>query len=58
MTVSDSSLPPVSREDAAQLLAAVVGEVLLPGDDGYDEERAVFNVKAGARGDRGAGERG
>src|ERR1700749_174277 len=44
MTFSDSSLPSVSPEDAAGLAAAVAGSVLLPGDAGYDEERAVFNL--------------
>jgi hypothetical protein len=40
----DSSLPPVRPEDAAPLAAAVAGSVLLPGDAGYDDERAVFNL--------------
>ncbi|MFF4125717.1 FAD-binding oxidoreductase [Microbispora rosea] len=44
MTFDDSSLPPVLPEDAAALVAAVAGSVLLPGDAGYDEERAVFNL--------------
>lgn len=44
MTFNDSSLPPVLPEDAAALVAAVAGSVLLPGDAGYDEERAVFNL--------------
>jgi FAD/FMN-containing dehydrogenase len=44
MTFSDSSLPPVLPEDAAALVAAVTGSVLLPGDAGYDDERAVFNL--------------
>src|SRR6185503_10261443 len=44
MTFDVSSLPPVQREDAAALVAAVAGSVLLPGDAGYDEERAVFNL--------------
>jgi len=44
MTFSDSSLPPVLPKDAAALVAAVAGSVLLPGDAGYDEERAVFNL--------------
>jgi FAD/FMN-containing dehydrogenase len=39
-----SSLPPVSREDTAPLSAAVAGSVLLPGDAGYDGERAVWNL--------------
>jgi hypothetical protein len=40
MTFSDSSLPPVLPEDAAP----VAGSVLLPGDAGYDDERAVCNL--------------
>jgi FAD/FMN-containing dehydrogenase len=44
MTFSDSSLPPVLPEEAAVLTSAVAGSVLLPGDAGYDEERAVFNL--------------
>jgi FAD/FMN-containing dehydrogenase len=44
MTVDDSSLQPVLPEDAAALAAAVAGSVLLPGDAGYDDERAVFNL--------------
>src|SRR3954469_11003905 len=44
MALSDSSLPPVSPEDAKPLMATVVGSVLLPGDAGYDEECAVFNL--------------
>src|ERR1700710_100024 len=44
MTFDDSSLPPVLAEDAATLVLAVTGSVLLPGDAGYDEERAVFNL--------------
>ena len=44
MTFSDSSLPPVLPEDAAPLVATVVGSVLLPGGAGYDDERAVFNL--------------
>ncbi|MEV4294281.1 FAD-binding oxidoreductase [Microbispora rosea] len=44
MTVDDSSLPPVLPEDAAALVAAVAGSVLLPGDAGYDADRAVFNL--------------
>ncbi|GAA1312671.1 oxidoreductase [Planotetraspora silvatica] len=44
MTFTDSSLPPVLPEDAAALVAAVAGSVLLPGDAGYDGERAVFNL--------------
>ncbi len=44
MTFDDSSLPPVLREDAATLVAAVAGSVLLPGDAGFDDERAVFNL--------------
>lgn len=44
MTFNDLSLPPVLPEDAAPLVAAVVGSVLLPGDEGFDDERAVFNL--------------
>jgi FAD/FMN-containing dehydrogenase len=44
MTFDASSLPPVFPEDAAALVAAVAGSVLLPGDAGYDDERAVFNL--------------
>jgi FAD/FMN-containing dehydrogenase len=44
VTFDDSSLPPVLREDTATLVAAVAGSVLLPGDPGYDDERAVFNL--------------
>ena len=44
MALNDSSLPPVLPEDAAPLVATVAGSVLLPGDAGYDDERAVFNL--------------
>ena len=44
MPFDDSSLPPVVAEDAAFLVAKVAGSVLLPGDAGYDDERAVFNL--------------
>jgi hypothetical protein len=44
MTFNDSSLPPVLPGDAAALAATVAGSVLLPGDAGYDDERAVFNL--------------
>src|SRR5262245_55774645 len=43
VTFSDSSLPPVLPEDAAPLVAAVAGSVLLPGGAGYDDDRAVCN---------------
>ncbi|MCE7002335.1 FAD-binding oxidoreductase [Kibdelosporangium philippinense] len=38
------ALPPVLPQDAAALAAMVTGTVLLPGDVGYDDERAVFNL--------------
>src|ERR1700760_2702546 len=44
MAFNDSSLPPVWPEDAAPLVATVAGSVLLPGDAGFDDERAVFNL--------------
>jgi FAD/FMN-containing dehydrogenase len=44
MTFNDWSLSPVLPEDAAALAAAVAGSVLPPGDAGYDDERAVFNL--------------
>src|SRR5689334_12252051 len=44
MTFDESSLPPVRPEDVETLVLAVAGSVLLPGDAGYDEERAVFNL--------------
>jgi FAD/FMN-containing dehydrogenase len=44
MTFRDSSLPPLSPEDAAPLVATVAGSVLLPGEAGYDDERAVWNL--------------
>jgi FAD/FMN-containing dehydrogenase len=44
MAFNDSSLPPLLAEDAAPLVATVAGSVLLPGDAGYDDERAVFNL--------------
>jgi len=34
----------ISREEAARLKAQVAGEVLLPGDDGYDAECFSFNL--------------
>ena len=44
MSFDDSSLQPVRPEDAARLAEAVAGSVLVPGDAGYDDERAVFNL--------------
>jgi FAD/FMN-containing dehydrogenase len=44
MTFHDLSSPPVLPEEAASLAAMVAGSVLLPGDAGYDDERAVFNL--------------
>jgi hypothetical protein len=44
MTFDDSSLPPVQSEDAATLVLVVAGSVLLPGEAGYDDECAVFNL--------------
>lgn len=44
MTFSDTSLPPISTEDAAALGTAVAGPVLVPGDTGFDDERALFNL--------------
>jgi FAD/FMN-containing dehydrogenase len=44
MAFDDSSLRPVLPEDAAALVAAVGGSVLLPGDAGYDDERVVYNL--------------
>ena len=44
MTFHDLSLPPLSAENVASLVAAVAGSVLLPGDTGYDDECAVFNL--------------
>jgi len=41
---NDSSLPPLRPEDVEALVTAVAGSVLLPGDAGYDLERAVFNL--------------
>jgi hypothetical protein len=41
-TLSDSFLSPVLPEDVARLMAT--GSVLLPGDAGYDDERAVWNL--------------
>ncbi|TCK35387.1 hypothetical protein B0G84_7396 [Paraburkholderia sp. BL8N3] len=44
MAFNDLSLPPVLPGDAAPLVATVEGSVLLPGDAGYDDERAVWNL--------------
>jgi FAD/FMN-containing dehydrogenase len=44
MSFGDSSPPPVSSEDAARLAATIAGSVLVPGDAGYDDERAVWNL--------------
>ncbi|MYS21860.1 FAD/FMN-containing dehydrogenase [Streptomyces sp. DvalAA-14] len=47
MTSDDSALSSVLPEEAAVLAATVAGSVLLPGDEGYDDERAVFNLNHG-----------
>ncbi|MFC0403040.1 FAD-binding oxidoreductase [Paraburkholderia rhizosphaerae] len=44
MSLNDLSLPPVSPADAASLAVMVTGSVLLPGDAGFDDERAVWNL--------------
>ncbi|WP_147155114.1 FAD-binding oxidoreductase [Reyranella soli] len=44
MTCNGLPLPPVLPEDAESLVATVAGSVLLPGDAGYDDERAVWNL--------------
>jgi FAD/FMN-containing dehydrogenase len=44
MAFNDASLPPVLPENAAPLVARIVGSVLLPGDVGYDDERAIWNL--------------
>jgi FAD/FMN-containing dehydrogenase len=44
MNSNDSLLPPVLREEVAALATKTAGSVLLPDDEGYDEERAVFNL--------------
>jgi FAD/FMN-containing dehydrogenase len=42
--LDDSALPSIRPKEAAALAAATAGPVLLPGDEGYDAERAVFNL--------------
>jgi FAD/FMN-containing dehydrogenase len=44
MAFNDSSLPPVLPDDARSLAALIAGSVLLPGDAGFDDERAVWNL--------------
>jgi hypothetical protein len=44
MTFDDSSLAPVQSEEAAAPVLVVPGSVLLPGEAGYDDECAAFNV--------------
>lgn len=44
MTSYDSPHPPILPTDAASLARKVTGQVLLPGDVGYDEECVVFNL--------------
>ncbi|HEY2595834.1 MAG TPA: FAD-dependent oxidoreductase, partial [Chloroflexota bacterium] len=44
MAFSDLSLPPLLPQDVAHLVAKVAGSVLLPGDAGYDDECAVWNL--------------
>ena len=44
LVFNDSSLPPVLPEDVAPLRAKIAGSALLPGEVGYDDERAVWNL--------------
>jgi FAD/FMN-containing dehydrogenase len=44
MTSHDSTFLSVLPEEAAALGTKVAGSVLLPSDEGYDDERAVFNL--------------
>ncbi|AHY49253.1 FAD-binding oxidoreductase [Bradyrhizobium japonicum] len=44
MTFNNSCSSPVLPADAASLTAAIEGSVLLPGEAGYDDERAVWNL--------------
>ncbi|MDQ7981550.1 FAD-binding oxidoreductase [Paraburkholderia sp. SARCC-3016] len=44
MSFNDSSLPPILPEAIALLTAMIAGSVLLPGDAGYDDARAVWNL--------------
>ena len=44
MTFNNSCSSPVLPADAASLTAAIEGSGLLPGEAGYDDERAVWNL--------------